>query len=242
MAKGYIHSIESMGMVDGPGVRCVVFMQGCAMRCQYCHNPDTWKLQVGEEVEAKDLFAKILRFRPYFESSGGGVTFSGGEPLLQKEFLTEMLQLCKAEGIHTAIDTAGGGMGDFGEILDLADLLLLDIKHTNEEKYRELTGISIGRYEFFVSQLKEHPVDVWLRAVIIPGINDNDGYIQDLWEAAKQIPNVKKIELLPYHTMGVKKYEAMGMPYPLEGVPAMDRKKVAQWQEKLNKALIETNF
>ncbi len=242
MAKGYIHSIESMGMVDGPGVRCVIFMQGCAMRCRYCHNPDTWNLQGGEEVEAKDLFARILRFRPYFESSGGGVTFSGGEPLLQKEFLTEMLQLCKAEGIHTAIDTAGGGMGDFGEILDLTDLLLLDIKHTDEEKYQEITGISIGRYEFFVSQLKAHPIDVWLRAVIIPGFNDNDGYIQDLWETAKQIPNVKKIELLPYHTMGVKKYEAMGVPYPLEGVPAMDREKVAVWQEKLNKALIETNF
>lgn len=137
MEKGYIHSVESMGLVDGPGVRYVVFMQGCPLRCKYCHNPDTWNMGAGEEVEAETLFKKILRFRPYFESSGGGVTFSGGEPLMQPEFLKEMLRLCKEEGIHTAIDTAGGGVGDFTEILELADLILLDIKHPKEEGYQK---------------------------------------------------------------------------------------------------------
>lgn len=238
MAKGYIHSIESMGLVDGPGVRCVIFMQGCPLRCRFCHNPDTWNLQEGDAVEAKELFAKILRFRTYFESSGGGVTFSGGEPLMQKEFLTELLQLCKAEGIHTAIDTSGGGVGDFGEILDLADLVLLDIKHTEREEYQKLTGISMERYENFVSQLKQHPVDLWLRAVIVPGINDSMDYIRELWDMAKRLPRVKKIELLPYHTLGVNKYEALGIPYSLEGVPPMDKKLTAKWQTYLNKALI----
>jgi len=238
MAKGYIHSIESMGLVDGPGVRCVVFMQGCAMRCKYCHNPDTWHLHSGQEIEAEDLFAKIRRFRPYFESSGGGVTFSGGEPLLQKEFLIDLLRRCKKAGIHTAIDTAGGGMGDFSEILELVDMVLLDIKHVKDDAYRELTGISTGRYEHFVSQLKEYPVEVWVRAVIVPGIHDNLSYIQDLWEQIKRLPRVSKIELLPYHTLGVKKYEALEIPYPLEGVPPMDKKQVALWQEHLNQVLM----
>lgn len=238
VAKGYIHSVESMGLVDGPGVRYVVFMQGCPLRCQFCHNPDTWKLEAGEEVEAEALLQKILRFRPYFESSGGGVTFSGGEPLMQKEFLAEMLKLCKREGIHTAIDTAGGGVGDFGEILDLADLILLDIKQIKEEDYQTITGISMDRYRNFVSQLKEHPTDLWLRAVIVPGINDSREYIQDLWEVAKTLPRVKKIEILPYHTMGVQKYEMLGIPYPLAGVEPMDKKLAAKWQSELNKALI----
>lgn len=238
MAKGYIHSVESMGLVDGPGVRYVVFMQGCPLRCQYCHNPDTWNLGAGEEVEAEALFQKILRFRPYFESSGGGVTFSGGEPLMQKEFLTEMLSLCKSAGIHTAIDTSGGGVGDFGEILDLADLVLLDIKQIKEDAYQKITGIPMDRYRNFVSQLKQHPVDLWLRAVIVPGINDSREYIQDLWEVAKTLPRVKKIEVLPYHTMGVQKYEMLGIPYPLAGVLPMDKKQTAQWQEELNRALM----
>lgn len=239
VAKGYIHSIESMGLVDGPGVRYVVFMQGCPLRCQYCHNPDTWSMQAGEEIEAKDLFARIVRFRTYFESSNGGVTFSGGEPLMQKAFLTELLKMCKAEGIHTAIDTSGGGVGDFSEILDLVDLVILDLKHVEPEAYRTITGIPMDRYENFVTQLRaKHSVDLWLRAVIVPGMNDNLDYIQDLWEEAKKLPRVKKIELLPYHTLGVSKYEALGIPYALKGVLPMDKKLTDQWQRNLNQALI----
>lgn len=238
MAKGYIHSVESMGLVDGPGIRYVVFMQGCRMRCRFCHNPDTWQLNTGTLTEPQELFQKILRFRPYFESSGGGVTFSGGEPLLQPAFLTDMLRLCKDAGIHTAIDTAGGAEGDFSEILELADLLLLDIKHTDAEKYQFLTGCSMEAYENFISQLYEHPVDLWLRAVIVPGIHDHLDYIREVWAAAKALPRVKKIELLPYHTLGVNKYKTLGIPYPLEGVPPMERRRVQRWQDTLNRALI----
>ena len=238
MAKGYIHSVESMGLVDGPGIRYVIFMQGCRMRCRFCHNPDTWQLHTGTLAEPQELFEKILRFRPYFESSGGGVTFSGGEPLLQPAFLTDMLRLCKEAGIHTAIDTAGGAEGDFSEILELADLLLLDIKHMDAEKYQFLTGRNMEEYEHFISQLYKHPVDVWLRAVIVPGIHDYLDYIREVWAMAKTLPRVKKIELLPYHTLGVNKYHALGIPYPLEGVPPMDRRRVQRWQDTLNRALI----
>ena len=238
MARGYIHSVESMGLVDGPGIRYVVFMQGCALRCQFCHNPDTWAVNSGQALEAEELFQKILRFRTYFESSGGGVTFSGGEPLLQPAFLIDMLKRCREAGIHTAIDTAGGAFGDFGEILDLADLLLLDIKHTDRNGYEAITGRSMEMYEGFTAQLSEHPVDLWIRAVIVPGIHDNLDYIREIWAEAKRLPRVKKIELLPYHTLGVNKYESLGIPYALEGVPPMDRRHVERWQDILNRALI----
>ncbi len=157
---------------------------------------------------------------------------------MQKEFLAEILRLCKAEGIHTAIDTAGGGVGDFSEILELVDLVLLDIKQTNEEAYQKVTGISMERYKNFVDQIKQHPVNLWLRAVVVPGFNDTHDYIQDLWEVAKNLPRVKKIEILPYHTMGVQKYKMLGIPYPLEGVPPMDKKLAAKWQAELNKMLM----
>ena len=238
MAVGYIHSIESMGLVDGPGVRFVVFMQGCMLRCKYCHNPDTWNLNGGQSIEADELFGRILRYKPYFESSGGGVTVSGGEPLLQAEFLAELFEMCKREKIHTAIDTAGGVNGDFGRILELTDLVLLDIKHTNPEEYFKITGCRMDMYENFTKQLKEHRTDVWLRTVIVPGINDTRDYIMDVWDAAKHIPGVKKIELLPYHTLGVTKYHEMGIKYPLEGVSAMEKSRVGIWQDKLNLALI----
>ncbi len=238
MSTGLIHSIESLGLVDGPGIRYVVFMQGCALRCKYCHNPDTWQPNIGDTIEAKDLFEKILRFRAYFENSGGGVTFSGGEPLLQPTFLKEMLTLCKNEGIHTAIDTAGGSIGDFGEILQLADLLLLDIKGCSDENYWNMTGRRMDMYKDFKKQIIENPIDVWVRSVIVPGINDNIDFIQDLWEEVKTIPRVKKIELLPYHTLGVNKYERMRIPYPLNDVPPMDKKQVEIWQNMLNETLI----
>lgn len=238
MAVGHIHSVESMGLVDGPGIRCVVFLQGCHLRCQFCHNPDTWSIQGGETIDADSLMKKILRFRPYFECSGGGVTFSGGEPLLQTEFLLEMLKRCRKEGIHTVLDTAGAVEGDFSEILDHVDLILLDIKHPQAKGYRWMTGHRIDFYEDFRRQLREHRVDLWARAVIIPGVNDNEDYIRELWEEVKRLPRVKKIELLPYHTLGVNKYHKMGIAYPLEGVMPMDRKKVARWQEVLNRALM----
>lgn len=238
MSNGYIHSIESMGLVDGPGIRFVVFFQGCHLRCSFCHNPDTWELKQGMEYTPDELMAKILRYTPYFQRSGGGVTFSGGEPLIQYEFLLEMLKLCKQHGIHTAIDTAGIGVPDCREALKLADLILLDIKHLERDGYKKITGIEKDTFDRFMTQINEVRPDIWLRAVIVPGVNDNFDYVMDLWNLAKRIPRVQRIELLPYHTLGVNKYAALGLEYPLDGVPPMDKKKTREWQDKLNTILM----
>lgn len=238
MSIGYIHSIETMGLVDGPGIRFVVFFQGCHLRCSFCHNPDTWDLSSGMEYTPEELMTKILRYVPYFKRSGGGVTFSGGEPLIQKEFLIDMLKLCKENGIHTAVDTAGVGCADCREILSLADLVMLDIKQIEAEPYKKLTGVDKSAFDNFMEQIQEIRPNIWLRAVIVPGINDNFEYITELWNLAKKIPRVKRIELLPYHTLGVNKYEALGLKYPLDGVPPMDKSKTQEWQDKLNTILI----
>ena len=238
MRSGKIHSFESMGLVDGPGIRFIVFMQGCRLRCLFCHNPDTWNPKEGTNWTSEDLMQKILRFRPYFESSGGGVTFSGGEPLLQPEFLLEMLQLCKKNGIHTTIDTSGVGKGNYSEILEYTDLILLDVKHTDPEKYRYVTGETMDEFLRFMQAYRASKTEAWIRAVITPGINDTQDYIMDLWDFVKKIPRVKKIELLPYHVLGVHKYEEMGMQYRLEGVEPMDKEQTRKWQDMLNKALI----
>ena len=239
MSSGFIHSLESMGLVDGPGIRFVIFFQGCHLRCTFCHNPDTWELRQGTEYTAEELMAKILRYKPYFARSGGGVTFSGGEPFIQYEFLLEMLRLCKENGIHTAIDTSGVGAPNCLEALELADLVMLDIKHINKEGYKDITGIEKTAFDNFVENLKIARPAVWLRAVIIPGINDNFDYIMELWNVAKQIPRVQKIELLPYHTLGVNKYKALGIEYHLNGVPPMDKELTKEWQDKLNTILMK---
>lgn len=238
MSEGYIHSIESMGLVDGPGIRFVVFFQGCRLRCSFCHNPDTWEFCEGAKYTSDELMAKILRYKPYFERSGGGVTFSGGDPLCQYEFLLEMIKKCKENGIHTAIDTSGVGHSDCRELLSLADLIMLDIKHINPNEYKQITGVEMSAFENFLAQVKEIRPDIWLRAVIIPTINDNFDYITELWHLAKSIPRVQKIELLPYHTLGVNKYEKLGLEYPLGDLPPMDKEQVRKWQDMLNKILI----
>lgn len=238
MSIGYIHSFESMGLVDGPGIRFVVFFQGCHLRCKFCHNPDTWELRGGTQITPEELFKKIVRFKPYFETSGGGVTFSGGEPLIQYDFLLDMLRLCKENGIHTAIDTAGVGVADCREALKLADLILIDIKQLRPKAYEDLVGVKASAFKNFMKQVFEGRPDIWLRAVVIPGINGNFEYIQDLWAMAKKIPNVKKIEILPYHTLGVNKYEALGLEYPLSGTPPMDKELARKWQDMLNTILM----
>lgn len=241
---GNIHSFESMGSVDGPGIRTVVFMQGCHLRCAFCHNPDTWKISENHAVRSCDLMEKILRFKPYFETSGGGVTFSGGEPLLQAEFLLDMLKRCKANGIHTAIDTSGVGhkgekrfRPDYAEILKYTDLVLLDIKHTNSAIYKNITGLDMEFFCEFKEALKSVKPDVWIRAVIIPGINDNHDYIESLLQFTNDIPNIKKYELLPYHTLGVNKYKELGIKYRLNKVKPMDKKQTSIWEEELNSVL-----
>lgn len=233
MVKGRIHSIESMGLVDGPGIRTVVFMQGCKLRCSYCHNPDTWSPNGGTDITSEDLLKKILRFKPYFEKSGGGVTFSGGDPLLQPEFLMEMLKLCKENHIHTTVDTSGYGFGEYEEILKLTDLVLLDIKHIDNDSYKSLTGQTMHGFYQFVEALSKSNTKVWIRHVVVPGITDSKEHFNALREIIKTINNIEKIELLPYHTLGVDKYSKLGLSYKLEGVDAMDKKKTKEMETSL---------
>lgn len=223
MVKGNIHSIESMGLVDGPGIRVVVFFQGCALRCKFCHNPDTWSPNIGQEFTPEQLVNKISRFRSYFERSGGGVTFSGGDPLRQPEFLLETLKLCKEKGINTCIDTSGVGFGDYDEILKYTDLVLFDIKHFTREGYKNVTLMEIDESLNFLEAMKRNNTKMWIRHVVVPGITDGEEHIKAFNEYIKDIPNVEKVELLPYHLLGVNKYESLGIKYPLEGVEAMDK-------------------
>lgn len=228
---GKIHSIESMGLADGPGIRFVVFFQGCSLRCAYCHNPDTWNMDEGKQVTEAELVERALRFKPYFKSSGGGVTCSGGEPLLQPEFLIEFLRLCKENGLHTAIDTAGFGRGQYEEILKYTDLVLLDVKHVTEIGYKEITGRTPKEFLKFVSALEKANTPTWIRHVVVPGLTDGKEHIEKLNKFIDEFDNVEKVELLPYHVLGVNKYRKMGIPYRLDGVDPMNKKEI----EKLKK-------
>jgi len=226
MIKGKIHSVESMGLVDGPGIRVVVFMQGCTLRCLYCHNPDTWTLDGNKDAldfTPEELVNKISRFRGYFEKSGGGVTFSGGDPLKQPEFLKETLKLCKEAGIHTTLDTSGVGFGDYEEILKYTDLVLYDVKHLTREGYKDMTGIEIDETQKFLEACKKMGTKMWIRQVVVPGKTDSEEYIRELGKFIKTLDNVEKVELLPYHLLGVNKYETLGIKYRLEGLEAMDK-------------------
>ena len=226
MIKGKIHSVESMGLVDGPGIRVVVFMQGCTLRCLYCHNPDTWTLDGNKDAldfTPEELVNKISRFRSYFEKSGGGVTFSGGDPLKQPEFLKETLKLCKEAGIHTTLDTSGVGFGDYEEILKYTDLVLYDVKHLTREGYKDMTGIEIDETQKFLEACKKMGTKMWIRQVVVPGKTDSEEYIRELGKFIKTLDNVEKVELLPYHLLGVNKYETLGIRYRLEGLEAMDK-------------------
>lgn len=220
--KGRVHSIESMGLVDGPGIRTVVFLQGCNLRCQYCHNPDTWDLDGGKEMSAQQIVNKVKRFKPYFKDTGG-VTFSGGEPLLQKDFLLEMLKLCKAENIHTCVDTAGYAKGDFSDILKYIDLILFDIKHEDIDMYKNVTRREQQTSLDFLSQAQKAGVPLWVRHVVVPGLTDDEEHIKKLGEYISTLQNVQKVELLPFHQLGANKYQGLGIKYPLEGVQPMDK-------------------
>lgn len=230
---GRIHSFESMGLVDGPGIRNVVFLQGCPLRCSFCHNPDTWDFNGGYEVSPEDLVKKIIRFKPYFKN-GGGVTFSGGEPLMQPKFLLKALKLCKENNIHTAIDTSGYGSDYLDNILIYTDLVILDIKHTDEKNFKSLTGTSINKLFNFINILNQSNSRVLIRHVVIPGITDSIEHIESLNRIIKTIRNVDKIELLPYHTLGSHKYENLNFDYKLRHLKPMDKAKLKVLQETLN--------
>lgn len=218
---GNVHSFESLGTVDGPGIRFVVFMQGCPMRCKYCHNPDTWEFAGGTKYTAEEVALRALRYKSYIRN--GGVTVSGGEPLMQIDFVTELFSILKANGIHTAVDTSGitfdkNRPDKFKNLLKYTDLVLLDIKHIDEEEHKKLTGHGNKNVLDFARFLSDNGTDIWIRHVLVDGITDSDKYLLRLKEFLNTLNTVKKVEVLPYHTMGEVKYEKLGIPYPLKGV------------------------
>ena len=227
MTKGLINSIETLGTLDGPGIRFVVFLQGCRLRCLYCHNPETWNINSKEAIEITphELVEKVEKYKNYF-GEDGGVTFSGGEPLLQPEFLLECLRLCKEKNIHTCLDTAGFGFGNYDEILKYVDLIILDIKAVESDEYTRITGQTINNFNEFLKAAQSMNKKMWLRQVIVPNINDNKEHIEKLKLFASQIKNVEKIELLPYKTIGVHKYKTLNLPYRLDGVEELNQKKL----------------
>ena len=218
-----IDSIESFSTKDGPGIRTVVFFNGCKLRCLFCHNPETWNMQ-DNNITVDELYKKIINFKEYFGDKGG-VTFSGGEPLLHSDFIIKLSKLLKKDNIHLALDTAGVGNHNYEEILSYMDLIILDIKDYRSDGYLKMTGHSIDDFNEFVEVLNKQDKEVWIRQVIVPGINDNEEYILGLKKYLKKIKNITNIELLPYHTMAIPKYEKLGIPYRLKGVPDMDKER-----------------
>ena len=218
MTKGFVHSIQSLGTVDGPGVRFVVFLQGCNLRCKCCHNPDTWKTGEGTEYSPEEIVNKALRFRTYFGDEGG-ITLSGGEPLLQSQFCEEIFSLCRKNGINTCLDTSGSILSDsVKKLLSVTDRVLLDYKYTTEEEYCENVGCSKGRVDEFLSYLNENNIPVTLRQVIIPTVNDSEENILRLREIIKKYPVITKTELLPFRKICQTKYDSMGIEFPFGNI------------------------
>lgn len=235
---GRIHSFESFGTVDGPGIRFVVFLQGCPLRCLYCHNPDTWP-SGGTEYSVEEVAARVLRYKNYF-SNGGGVTVSGGEPLLQREFVTELFTLLKSKGVNTCLDTSGATFDPqraelFDPLLRVTDLVLLDIKHIDEAECVKLTGKSNKNTLAFAKYLSGKGVKMWIRHVLVPDKTDDDEWLKKMRAFIDGLKTVEKTEVLPYHTMGVAKYEKLGYDYPLKGVEPPSKERV----ENAKKILIK---
>lgn len=229
---GHIHSFESFGTVDGPGIRYVVFLQGCPLRCLYCHNPDTWKGE-GKTYTAEEVVELSLRYKNYFGDKGG-VTVTGGEPLLQIDFVTELFTLLKKRGVHTCVDTSGITFDPHSEIsvekhkklLEVADLFLLDIKHIDDEACKKLTGKSNANTLAFARFLSDNQKPMWIRQVLVPGLTDADESLQRTRAFIESLKTVEEIEVLPYHSMGEVKYEKLGIEYPLKGVEAPKKERV----------------
>lgn len=236
---GRIHSFESFGTVDGPGIRFVVFVQGCPMRCQYCHNPDTWVVDGGKEYSAEQVAQNALRYKNYF-AGGGGVTVSGGEPLMQIPFVTQLFTILKQNGVHTALDTSGvlftpSNKPLIDGLLAVTDLVLLDIKHIDDEEHKGLTGHSNQNVLAFAKYLSDIGKPMWIRHVLVSGITDNDEYLKSLSQFISGLKTVQKVEVLPYHTMGVSKYEKLGVDYPLKGLQPPQKERIINAREILCK-------
>ena len=224
---GRIHSLESFGTVDGPGIRFVVFMQGCPLRCLYCHNPDTWEINPGTSSlrEPGDLITEVLRYKNFIAK--GGVTVTGGEPLLQPVFLKEFFRLCRENGLHTALDTSGYiCSGKALEVLEYVDLVLLDIKTIDAGLHHRLTGVGPENTFCFLDELERRQIPVWIRHVVVPGLTDDDASLEALARHISHYKMVEKAELLPYHTMGAYKYEARNMEYPLKGIGPLSKERL----------------
>jgi len=218
--KAYIHSIETCGTVDGPGLRYVVFFQGCNLRCQYCHNPDTWKVKSGTLMTIPELIDDVLKYKSYMKFSGGGFTACGGEPLLQAAFISKLFMQLKEKGVHTALDTSGSiAPTKVSMLLEHTDLVLLDIKSLDTEKYKNLTGGEIKPSLDFAEYLSEKQIPAWIRYVVIPGMTDSDDEIEKLVKYLNNLSNIKKVELLPFHKLGEHKWETMDLQYRLKDTP-----------------------
>lgn len=233
--KGSIDSIESFGLVDGPGIRTVVFFSGCKLRCIYCHNPEMW-VKKKDNYTSEELVKKILRNKPYF-GKNGGVTFSGGEALCQVDFLIETCKLLKKENIHIALDTCGVGNGKYEEVLDYVDLVIFDVKGLAKEDYKKMTRYDIDESLKFLEICQKKNKKMWIRSVIVPGINDNEEFVLGLKKIIRTLKNVEKVELLPYHTLGVEKYKKLNISYPLDGVEAMDAERCKKLQDILTEKI-----
>lgn len=242
MVNGNIHSIESLGTVDGPGIRYVIFTQGCLLRCQFCHNADTWEIGSGREVTVAEIMKELESYLPFIKPSGGGITVSGGEPLLQIPFLIDLFKECKKKGIHTTIDSSGGSfnaesktyMENLDELLHYTDLILLDLKHINRKKHLKLTGMPNDHIIDFAQLLSERKVPVWIRHVLIPTITDNEEDLTKLGQFIGTLNNVEQIDVLPYHKLGVYKWKALGLEYPLEGIETPSEERVENAVRLLN--------
>lgn len=224
--KGYIHSTESFGTVDGPGIRYVVFFQGCPLRCQYCHNPDTWKFGGGREVTAEELLAEYDSYKEFLKS--GGITATGGEPLVQADFLTEFFSLAKLRGIHTCLDTSGvvftpNSHEKIDRVLDYTDLVMLDIKHIDSSAHKKLTGQGNENILAFAEYVSQRKIPLWVRHVVVPGITDGEDELLRLGEYISRLKSLKALDVLPYHDMGKGKYKELGIEYPLDGVPPLPK-------------------
>ena len=230
--EGIIHSIESLAAVDGEGLRCSVFLAGCPLRCAFCHNPDTWERKESQLIEASTLAERLLHFYSFIKN--GGVTFSGGEPLLQAEFVTEVTTLLQKDGLHVAIDTCGAPLTPAAErLMGFADLFLLDIKMTTEEDYKRCTGGSLAQTMAFLDRLEEMQKDVWIRHVVVPGINDSEEDILRLADLIRGYTCIKKVELLPFKNLCLEKYKSLNIPFPLEGTPPMKMDKLEKLEQIL---------
>ncbi|MBQ3063867.1 MAG: pyruvate formate lyase-activating protein [Clostridia bacterium] len=239
---GKIHSIESFGTVDGPGVRFVVFFEGCPMRCLYCHNPDTWVAGAGESLEASAILEKFLRNKSFY--STGGITATGGEPLMQPEFLIELFTLAKRAGVHTCLDTSGITFrddervkADFDRLLAVTDLVMLDIKHIDDAGHKKLTGHGNKQVLAFAEYLNKKGIPMRVRHVLVPGYTQDDAQLKALGSFLRDFKNIEKIEVLPYHTLGRAKYENLGIPYPLGDTPQLTARDAAAALEIIKSAM-----